>query len=526
MKRIITLATVTVLAGAAACLDAPELFDPGESKRMKVTLPSGEVHLYEEDTVRVPIEHDPDVRLAAQLLLLDSAGAVRWRSGQEPVTAGVATIPVGEVGLDLARGAPVLMTVSVVDDEGRRFYASDDSVVVMRLSGAARRPARVWAGRRVATAHAIGSRDLTPDPDRYVAYFPVAGTQSVGVLDLSGGGRTSGAIQVGIRADQLAYRSGILAVLGVGGDRVTLVRLGSPAPAAVGFPALELEMDTTFVGAVRPVGHGLALGCADDGCSAPFALVPSAVQVLTGTARTQVEPGLLRIVSGAYAEGGSAPPLVLPRYEPAVRADTPVAVAVFGIAAPDGARAEVLRRDDVSACVSLSLGRGVVAGGRPGTAYVATGHGGPCGPGTGVLRLDGLGTQGVSVSALAVRSTLGDERLASASLIDVSDDGESVLAVAGNSVLLLDAYLRVLGSVPAADARAVAWLRGTAPARFAVADPTGVTVYDAKQLTVERRLPIGPTAGRIVFLQHPLDGTQVVAAPVLGGFVVVPVADN
>lgn len=533
MNRFLTRCAplLAALSIAAACVDRPRLFEPPGPPAINMALPAGEIEVHERDSVRVSVSGE-STALRAQLLLLDSAGGVLWRSRLVPVAGGRADVPVEDVPAAVERGAAVFITGLVAEEDGTRYYASDDTVAATRLGDAARRPARVWAGQRVQTGDGAVPGDLTLDADRERAYFPITGTSAVGILDLAGPGRISGSFDAGFRPGRVDYRAGVLAVLGASGGELSLVRIGQDAASGSGtlLPALELELDTTFLGAVRPTGRGLAVSCLDDACRDAFALVPSTLQVIEGSVPEPTAASVLRQLSPDGEAGVSGvPALALPAYAGVLRGDTSADATVFSPRTPDGDRAQVLSREDVSVCLATSLGGALLAAGPPGVVYLVSPSAGEpaCGPGTRIVRLDGVGTSGVSVSALAVRNTMADERLAGVTDLRVADSGGAVLALAGDAVLVLDPYLRVTGSVPAMDARVVAWLRGASGAsdRFAVADGGGITVYDAQQLTVVHRVRVGPTQGPLVFLQR-ASGERVVAAATAGGFVVATVPDE
>lgn len=523
-RSIITLALAAAAASVlSACVDRPGLFDPEEPLPINIALPAGEVAVHEMDTLSVSVRGDGT--LQAQLLMLDSVGTVLWRSATVSVERGVATVAIQDVPGTVERGTTVFLTAVATDAGGARYYASDDSVAASRLVDAARRPGRVWAGMRLRTEAGYTPAALAADPEAGRAYYPVPGASAVGILDLgSTPARIVGSHAIAFRPGRVAYRAGVLAVLGESGGELAFVRGGVGAAAPPGLlPPLELELDTTLLAAVRPTGLGLTLGCADEACGDPYALVPSALQVLDGAVPNVTAASVLRVLPSGTAE--PAPPaLALPGFSSVLRGDTAAAATVFTPRSPDGTRAEVLRRDGVSVCLATSLGGALVAAGAPGVAYVASpGDGEPaCGPGTRIVRLDGLGGgAGVALSALAVRNTQGDDRIAGIEELQVADGGGAVLARTRDAVLVLDPYLRVKGAVPLQSGRAISWLRGpgAGAGSFAVADETGIRIYDAERLTLLERVPVGPTQGPVAFLLN-ARGERVLAAPVAGGFVV------
>jgi hypothetical protein len=515
------------LLAATACMDRPALFEPGETgDGVHVTLPAGELAVYERDTVRIAAKGDLDGGMRAQLLILDTTRAVLWRSADVPVREGHATLPVEGVPAGVERGAPLLLTAVLLDAAGNRVYASDDSAAVT-LAKAAVRTVRVYAGRRIRTAGSATPIDLAGAPERAVAFFPVPEEGMVGVLDLSADGEVSGYVPVAARPEGVAYRAGVLAILGAGGGEVTWVRPDGDEWSTVrrlALPALELELDTLTSAAVRPTAQTLALGCGEASCTAPYALLPSGVQVLDGSVPDPGRAGVLRVVSAAAAgesADAGAPSLVLPGYSDAVRADTSVTAAVFAPVA--GGRALVQRRDGASMCLATALGDVLVAAGSDGVAYAAVGRAQPvCGPGTGIVRIEAAAAPAARLSSLAIHNTLAEDRIGRIADLQLSDDGGSLLVLGDESVAVLDPYLRVRGTLTVPGARSVSWLRGSEKDRFAVADDDGVSVYDALRLTRISRIPLGPTAGPMVYLTR-ASGTDVIAAAIPGGFVVAPV---
>jgi hypothetical protein len=509
------VAALAALLGLAACMDRPALFEPAEGGAAVLRLPAGELAFYESDTLRVAVEDAP-AGARVQLLLLDPARAVLWRSALVPIAGGAANVPVEEIPAAVTRGAALLLTGTVADAEGRRLYASDDSAAVASLAQAATRTVRVWAGRRVRAGDGGTPPDLAAAPELGRVFFPVPEAGAVGVLELSGDGRLGGTFPAGVRPERVAYRAGVLAALGAGGGEISFMRAdaaGTSPPSSALLPALELELDTTFLGAVRPVGRALALGCTAAACAEVFAAVPSGVQVLEGTVAQPGTAGVLRVV-GARVDGGvdaPLPRLVLPGFTDALRGDTSAAAAVFAPAAPSGGRELLQRRDAVSACLSTALGGSRLAAGSDGVVFVA-GAGPACGPGTSILRIEAAPGDDAAASALAIRNTQAEDRLGTVLDLQLSDDGAALLVLGEDGVAVLDPYLRVRGTLTVAGARAVAWLRGGAGERFVV-DPVvrvpprgaGASGGPPPRLTDEERLRMLPAtiAGdALLSLQH------------------------
>lgn len=516
MKRAFLIAAAAL--AAAGCTDQPALFPGTPARPPRVVLPAGEISVYEQDTVLIDVRGDGGAR--AQLLALDSAGTIVWRSEEAPVTGGSAAVPVSDVGSGVVRGAVIRVTGAVVTAGGERFYASDDTTAVRTLSESASRPMRVFTGRRVRLVCGAQPSDLVAAPHLGRAYYAVPAQGVVGALDVSEGGRLAGVTEAGAAPAQLAFAGGVLAALSSDGGELSFLRAEAGGLTLIRrtlLPALEIEADTTFVAAARPAGRALALACAP-GCDAPVAVVPSALVVLKGSAG--VAPGVVRIVPAA--DSAAAPRLVLPGYETAVRGDSAATMVVFTPTAPDGTRRLLQRRTGASRCLSTSLPDLVALSG-DGRLYAASGASTPpCGPGTRIVRVDTVLSEAPGVSALGVRNTLAEARLGPVAELQLSDDGSRLLVRGDSGVAITDADLRVLGTISVPGVTAATWLRGAgAPARIAVADSTGVSVYDAARMTRLAHLSIGNTAGPIVFMRHA--GGDVVAAPIAGGFVVAKV---
>ncbi len=516
-----------LLTLASGCVERPAPFEPEERAVVRVSLPPGAFDLYERDSVPVVAGAAADVAGTVQLLLLDGARAVLWRSAPVPFRGPAAvTVPVEGIPGTVIRGDDVLLTAVATDGSGRRYYATDEGAAAVQLANAATRSGRIWAGRRVRVGEGGVPLDLVGAPELGRAYFPMSSASGVGVLDVTGEGRLAGIFPAGVRPEHLAYRSGRLVALGGGGGEISFMDVsatGVSAPISHLLPALELELDTTFLGAVRPSGRGVALGCDGDGCTRLFVAVPSGLQAISGALPHAPSPSVLRVVPAPDLGGDGAPTLVLPGYVDVLPDDTSAVATVFAAAAPQGTRAQRQRNPAASACLSTSLGGGAVAAGDGGALFVATrGAAGACGPGTGIVRIDGAGSTNAVVSVLGIRNSRAEDRVGEAIDLRLADDGTSLLVMSRDGVSVLDPALRVRGTLPLPGVRSVAWLRGSGGDRFSVATAEGVWIYDASTLTRVVSLPIGPTGGPLLYMRRP-DGPDVVVAGIPGGFVVVTI---
>jgi hypothetical protein len=508
-----------------ACVDNAALFGPGpppEAPRM--VLPMGELQLYEDDTLRVEVP-GAENGLTAQLLVVDSARAVHWRSALVPVDGNRAELPISAVPAAVQRGGGVFLTGVLTRSSGQRLYATDDSASATQLSGAALRSLRLWAGRRVVAPGAAVPSDLVLAPEFAMGFYgqPNAG---LGTLDLSADGEVGPSYATSVTPIRLAYRGGVLATLGSGGSALGFHRVtsdGVSEPVVRLLPPMDLELDTLLRGGVRPFAHAIRLGCDEAECRSVFAVVTSQMQLLDGTARGGGSSVLRLEDAPTETEGGPArPPLVIPAYHDVLAGDTALAAKVF-TPASDGSRRLMYTRSDASACLATSIGGDVLAAGGNGVLYVApAGPQAPCGPGSALLRIENAGTGEARASVLGIRNTMADDRISGIVGLELSPDGSFLLVQVDDGVLLVDASLRVLGRVSVAGARQVAWASGPGSPRFVVADDTGATVFDARTLAVVARIECGPVQGPMVFLSR--EGRRdVLAAPVEGGFVVVQV---
>jgi hypothetical protein len=300
-------------------------------------------------------------------------------------------------------------------------------------------------------------------------------------------------------------------------------RTPAGAPDSLGRRAVEVRRV-----AAAPYAGGVAAGCAEavaGGCEAgPVVFATSAAVPLEGAAAG----GVLRVAGPGQAGRDLPAPVVLPGFVP-LGADT-VASAVAVLGAGGGGR-DTLRwaGEGRSGCLALHGGAGIVAAApvAGGPVFVAAGDGeGRCGPGTGLIRVDRPAGPDPVFSAGARRNQLGDLRLPAPLAFVASRDGSRLLLLGGGRVFLLDAMLRVIGSVPADGAHSVTWEAGAGggPGRFAVAGGDEVRIYSPAQLRAEAAVVLGPirpgtlgfgaAGGSAVLVAVEPGGTSVVAARV------------
>lgn len=517
-------ALLTVLCG---CVRRPAPFDPDDARMgVRVSLPAGAFDVYESDSI--PLFVDPAATGAAgsvQALLLDANRTVLWRSEAIPFRGrGPVRLPVTGVPPIVVRGAQLQLTAVATDGSGQRYYATDDTSAVAQLADAATRSGRVWAGRRLVAGDGGTPGDVVLAPELGRAYFPIPSASSVGVVDLAGDGRFVGTVAAGVRPEFLDYRGGRLVALGAGGGELSVLDASAQGLSAARsqlLPALEIELDTTFLGAVRPSGRAVAVGCDGEACQRVFAVVPSGLQTISGSLfHTTSDLSVLRIVDVDSKPGG--PTLVLPSYTDAVADDTSAAIAVFAASPPQGGRELQQRASNASACLSTALGSGPVAAGRDGVLYVVSpGMGGPCGAGTAIVRIEGAGSVDAVVSVLGIRNIRAEDRIGEIAALRLAADGSALLAMSAGSVSVLDPALRVRGTLTVPGVRNIAW---GGSERFAVATAEGVSIYDAVKLTRIRSIAIGPTSGALLYVRRDADGDLILAG-IPGGFVVTRVPE-
>ncbi|HEX6369838.1 MAG TPA: hypothetical protein VF006_13045 [Longimicrobium sp.] len=514
-----------LLLTATSCMDQGELFGPdpepsGDAPRVRLGAPS--YVLYEGDEVRVRVEGLDGRTGQAEVLVLDRAREVVWRSGRVAATDTLARVPV--TGLPQQLFADTALSLSAVVEVGDvRVYAGDDTAAVLSRNQAALRPVRFYPGEVVAL-DAGRPQSFALDAATGRLYFAASDRARIGVIDLATRRETAG-VDVPTGPVALRFLGGRLGALIADGTELAVFEAGPGLEfrERILLPTLVLDVQTLRVAAdsaspaqvdtlsavVRPYARGLAWGCPDAGCSSPVAFTASR---LAGADPAKATAAMRRVVLGA---GAPVAPVVVPGYQPGVLPSdtTPSRVRVFA-ARQSGADSLVFDRADRMRCPTAMLGGAAfdVAAGGPAVLYAAVEGELACGDGTRLMRIDQAASDDPRFSALARRNLLGEDRVGAVAEVRVSPDAQLVLVRAEDRVHLFDADLRLRATLEVADPTAVAWVEGgpVASLYFAVASAEGVALYDTVRRVVVTRFPLGPTRESLLAVWR--TGQELVAA--------------
>lgn len=482
-------------------MDQEDLFGPepvAGAPLVRLTAESYELHA--GDRVALKIENLDARRGTAELLVLDAARAVVWRSPAVAVEDTVVHVPVSGFP-DAVLALSGLSLTATIEADGKRFYASNDTAAASTREEAAVRPVRFLSGTAVGVdAGRIQSMALDPASGRL--YFSAPDRARIGVLDLRSGEELA-AVPVPSGPVSLGFFQGRLGALMADGTELGIFDAGGELALRqrVLLPTLRLQVQTlrtpadstrpaevdTLSGTVRPYAQGFAWGCSDPGCTAP--VVFAASSLVAGETPSTAASVMRRVAITADVE-----PLLVPRFQPGLLASDTIAsrVRTFATGA-GGADSLVADRADRLRCPSLALDANAfdVARGASAVLYVATVAAG-CGEGTRILRIDGAGSEHPQVNALALRNLSGEDRVGDVAEIRVSPDARHVLVRGSDRVHLFDADLRLRGSIDVAGVSSVAWVDGGGEAEwFAVASPLGVALYDTSRRTEVARVSVG-----------------------------------
>ncbi len=526
LRRRTEVATWAVLmAASAGCMDQGELFGPAPEPAAdapRVRLGSPSYVLYEGDQVAVRVERLGGRAAQAELLALDRAGEVVWRSPAAAAADTLARVPVTGLSTRLFADTTLRLTAAV-EVGGVRVYAGDDTSVVLSRADAALRPVRFYPGQ-VLALDAGRPQSFALDASAGRLYFAARDRARIGAIDHAAGREVAG---VDVPTGPVALRlvAGRLGALIADGTELAVFRAGADLAleTRILLPTLRLEVETvrepadsagpgqvdTLSAGVRPYAEGLAWGCPDSACLLPVAFTGSRLAIADPADGTAV----MRAVPAG--PGAAQPVLVVPAYEPGVLPSDTVASRVRVLAArSSGADSLVYDRADRVRCPTAALGGAAfdVAPGSPAVLYAAVAGDPPCGDGTRLMRIDQAASADPRFSALARRNLLGEDRIGAVSEVRVSPDGRFVLVRAQDRVHLFDADLRLRGTLELAGPTAIAWVEGgsAASANFAVASADGVALYDTARRAVVTRFPLGPTREGLLAVWR--SGSELVAA--------------
>lgn len=522
------LVLAAVLAVPVACIDQAELVtgtDPADVLDLPLVRHTRTTYvLYEGDSVRVRLEGTKDISGEAEVLVLNAAHDVLWRSPEVAVRDTVALLPVVAVPASFYGDTTLRLSLSFRAG-GTRVYASEDTVAVTERARAATKPVRFFPGR-VVGVQAGQPQSLVLDAAAGRLFFASRERAEIGVLDLAAGNRL-GSIRVPSGPVALAIRDGTLGALIADGTELAVFDTGElgAAERRILLPTLALAIRTmtqpakdstparfdTLNAVVRPFGQGLAWGCSDAQCGRLVAFTSSDVASANDQARS--------VVRRVTVRGSAVSPLLSLGYTGALPTDTiPSEFALWGTAA-SGRDSLAEARVSVLRCPTVSLGDGPFdVAWRAGAVLYATVEEDvePCGVGTRLMRVDDAASSEAGFSFLARRNLVGENRIGRAREIRVSPDGAFVLVRAdGGRVHLFDADLRLRATLMVESPTAVAWLQGGSQGStyFAVASSLGVVLYDTQRRLPVTRFPVGPTRESLLVLWRSAGEIVAAAAP-------------
>jgi len=517
-----------LLVLAAACMDQGELFGPepeptGELPRLR--LGASAYVLYDGDRVRVGVEGLEGRAGRVEVLVMDRAREVLWRSGGVTVADTAVLVPVSGLPARLYTDTALSLTATM-EVAGERLYASDDSIAALARSDAALRPVRFYPGTAVAL-DAGRPQSLALDPSSGRLYFAARDRARVGVLDLAAGQEVGG-VDVPTGPVALRFHGGRLGALIADGTELAVFDAGVTLSLVQRtlLPTLVLDVQTvraaadsvsparvdTLSAVVRPYARELAWGCRDAGCASPVAFTASR---LSGAHPAEATAAMRRV---GLASGSALAPLVVPAYQPgALPSDTLASRVRILAAQSSGADSVVFDRADRMRCPTATLGEGPFDVTRTGPAvlYAAVEGDLACGDGTRLVRIDQAASDDPRFNALARRNLLGEDRIGRVLEVRVAPDARLVLVRAEHGVHLLDAELRLRGTLQIAGPTAVAWVEGGEPgsAYFAVASAEGVALYNTDRRAVVIRFPLGPTRESLLAVWRSGQELAAAAAP-------------
>jgi hypothetical protein len=519
--------TLLLALALAACVDQPGLFDaetPGTVTAASPLLRLGTdtLALREGDRLAFPVDARGETGLQGEILLVDSARAVLWRSGATGLVRDSVSVAFAGLPPAVARGRRVFVTGALIDGRGRRVYATLDTTAAASLSGAALQPTIVYEGRLLPVDGRVVSLAAARDLGRVYYADQVGGR--IGSVDLE---RLAalGSFPVGAQPEALAYLRGRLGVLSdngvevaafdvAGGDRLLSKSILPPLLAYILVPtgtpdSLGNRGFDRYRYAVRPYARNLTLACAgaDTGCPEVAAFGSSE---MIDPQRGSQGVGLREI---SFAGRGAHPFLAMPVFNLATIAQDsfPAQISVVDVTTPRGNDTLVFNGSDLGRCATLSSGgTAVAASPRPnGSVYVGIDRAGDCKFDVRMLRIDNPDGVRSAVSPLAFRNQLGENRIDEVRAIDVSDDGARVLVLDRDRVHVLDDALRLRASLPLPGVQAAGWLREDGASRFAVVTDDAVEVYGAADLVRQGRIVLGRLSGLVAFAR--VNGETVLA---------------
>jgi hypothetical protein len=502
----------------AACVDQPDFIGPGTGATVSANAPllrltADTLALREGDRLTFPVDTRGAATVQAEILLVDSARSILWRSGVSGQLRDSVVVAFTGLPESVARGRRVFLSGALIDAQGKRFYATRDTIPAVSLDKAALQPTIVYEGRLLNVEGRVVA--LAAARDLGKVYFADNTKGTIGVVDLATLS-LSGTFAVGAHPDALAYMRGRLGVLSENGVEVAAFDVAAgnrflgktlmpPLLAVLTAPVGKPDADGNqqyegYRYRIRPYAKNLALVCAGGaGCPSVAAFGSSE---MFDPDEGSFGTGLREL---AFA-GRTAPPFfAAPRFNLATIAKDsfPATYQLLDASIPVGRDSLVYQAADIGRCGMLNTG-GVAIAGSPyadGSVYVGLdGKATDCKLPVPLVRVDNPDDPMPTVSALAFRNLLGEDRIKETRALDVSEDGSRVLVLDRDQVHILDDALRVRAFLAVPGVQAAAWLRENGlVSRFAVVTEDAVEIYGTVDLVRQGRIVLGKLAGLAAF---------------------------
>jgi hypothetical protein len=518
------LAAGALALALAACVDQPGLFDPATETPVSADAPvlrlgADTLALREGDRLSFPVNARGGKSVQAEIFLVDSARNAIWRSGTAPAVRDSASVAFTGLPADVARGRRVFLTGALIGENGRRVYATRDTVPAASLALAALQPVIVYEGHLLRVEGKVVALAAARDLGRVYFADQVKGT--IGVVDLATL-TLRPAFPVGAHPEALAYMRGRLGVLSdagvevaaydvAAGNRLLSKTLIPPLLANMRAPTGQLDANgnpqyLSFRYQVRPYARNLALVCAGSDCAEVAAFGSSEMQDAGAGSQGM---GLREIT---FAGRTGYPFLAAPQFDLATAAadSFPAELTTLDASVLTGRDSIVYQGRGVGRCSVLNSGGTAIAGSpHPnGSLYVGLDpRVSECKLGVPLIRLDRPdgpgatpGAQSSQVSVLAFRNLLGENRISETRALDVSEDGSRVLVLDRDRIHILDDALRLRQTLAVPAAQAAAWLREEgAVSRFAVVTEDAVEIYGSRDMVRQVKIVLGKLSGQAAF---------------------------
>jgi len=520
------LAAGALALALAACVDQPGLFDPTTETPVSADAPilrlgTDTLALREGDRLSFPVNARGGKSVQAEIFLVDSARNVLWRSGTGPAVRDSASVSFTGLPADVARGRRVFLTGALVDDRGKRVYATRDTTPAASLALAALQPIIVYEGHLLTVEGRVVALAAARDLGRVYFADQVKGT--IGVVDLATLALRP-AFAIGAHPEALAYMRGRLGVLSdagvevaafdvAAGNRLLSKTIIPPLLARMRVPTGQLDESgnpsfQNFRYQVRPYARNLALACVGSGPVCPEVAAFGSSEMVDPSGGSQ-GVGLREI---GFAGRTAFPFLAPPQFnlETVAKDSIPAELTTLDASVSSGRDSVVYQAGNVGRCNLLNSGGTAIAGSPypNGSVYVGLDPKvSDCKLDVPLIRLDRPdgpagtpGSQPPVVSLLAFRNLLGENRITETRALDVSEDGARVLVLDRDRIHVLDDALRLRETLAVPGVQAIAWLREEgAVSRFAVVTEDAVEIYGARDMVRQGRIVLGKLSGLAAF---------------------------